>query len=46
MKCSNVIVPGFEETNKIKNKPLEMKLEKLVSDAEKEKKVKKAQHNR
>jgi len=28
MKCSNVIVPGFEHTNKIKNPGLEMKMEK------------------
>ena len=33
MKCSNVSVPGFEDTNKIKNPGLEMKVDKLLSDA-------------
>ena len=35
MKCSNVIVPGFEETSKIKNPGLEAKIGKGMADAEK-----------
>ena len=35
MKCSNVIVPGFEQTNKIKNPGLETKIERDISEAQK-----------
>jgi len=31
MKCSNVIVPGFEHTNKIKNPGLETKIERDIT---------------
>ena len=32
MKCSNVIVPGFNETSKIKDRGLEIKLEMEMDD--------------
>lgn len=35
MKCSNVIVPGFEETNKIKNPGLEAKIGSELDKAQK-----------
>lgn len=35
MKCSNTIVPGFEQTNKIKNPGLETKIEKDINTANK-----------
>jgi len=35
MKCSNVIVPGFEHTNKIKNPGLETKIERDINNANK-----------
>ncbi len=34
MKCSNTIVPGMEQTSKIKNKPLEMKYDSLINAVE------------
>lgn len=36
MKCSNVIVPGFEQTNKIKNPGLETKIESGITEKERE----------
>ena len=32
MKCSNVIVPGFEETSKIKNPGLETKIDRDIEE--------------
>ncbi len=35
MKCSNTIIPGYEDTSKIKNPGLEMKVDKLIEDTPK-----------
>jgi len=43
MSCPSSIIPGFEETSRVKDKALEMKISSLLSQPKKKKKVSKRQ---